>query len=78
MEAFNIYGNIANVFVEQEQYDSAFKYYKYAFDQIKPGISEDEILQSSLLDEQYKSSRYLIKFMIEQGEYSYQTLQGNW
>ena len=68
LEAFNICGNIANVFVEQAQYDSAFKYYKYAFDQIKPGISEDEILQSSLLDEQYKSSRYLIKFMIERGE----------
>ena len=68
LEAFNIYGNIANVFVEQDQYDSAFTYYKYAFDQIKPGISEDEILQSSLLDEQYKSSRYLIKFMIERGE----------
>ena len=67
LDAFNIYGNIANVFVEQEQYDSAFKYYKYAFDQIKPGISEDEILQSSLLDEQYKSSRYLIKLMIERG-----------
>ncbi len=68
LEAFNIYGNIANVFVEQGQYDSAFKYYKYAFDQIKPGISENEILQSSLLDEQYKSSRFLIKFMIERGE----------
>jgi CHAT domain-containing protein len=67
LEAFNIYGNIANVFVEQEQYDSAFKYYKYAFDQLKPGISEDEILQSSLLDEQYKSSRFLIKLMIERG-----------
>jgi len=68
LEAFNIYGNIANVFVEQEQYDSAFKYYKFAFDQIKPGISEEEILQSSLLDEQYKSSRFLIKLMIERGE----------
>ena len=67
LEAFNIYGNIANVFVEQAQYDSAFKYFTHAFDQIKPGISEDEILQSSLIDEAYKSSRFLIKLMIERG-----------
>jgi len=48
LEAFNICGNIANVFVEQGQYDSAFKYFTYAFDQIRPGISEDEVLQSSM------------------------------
>jgi CHAT domain-containing protein len=68
MESLNLLGNIASLFVEQGKYDSAFKYFQYAFDQIRPGIQEAEILQSSLIDTQYKSSRSLVSLMIEKGD----------
>src|SRR5690606_11463769 len=38
-ESLNIYGNIANAFVQQGRYDSAFKNFQRAFDQIRPGIT---------------------------------------
>jgi len=68
LESLNVLGNIAYAFVEQGRYDSAFSYYQKAFDQIRPGIQEAEILQSTLIDTQYKRSRYLVGLMIGKGD----------
>jgi CHAT domain-containing protein/Tfp pilus assembly protein PilF len=67
-ESLNIYGNIAYVFVQQGKYDSAFRNFQKAFDQIRPGISEREILQTTWIDSSYKKIRYLVSLMIEKGE----------
>lgn len=67
-ESLNIYGNIAYTFVQQGKYDSAFKNFQKAFDQIRPGITEREILQTTWIDSSYKKIRYLVSLMIEKGE----------
>ena len=67
-ESLNIYGNIAYAFTRQGKYDSAFKNFQNAFDQIRPGISEKEILQTSWIDSSYKKIRYLVSTMIKKGE----------
>lgn len=45
IESLNILTNIANVYVRQGRFDSAFLYFQLAFDQLKPGINERGILQ---------------------------------
>lgn len=67
-ESLNIYGNIANAFVEQGRYDSAFKNFQKAFDQIRPGITEKEILETKWVDSSYKKIRYLVNLLIKKGE----------
>ena len=39
MESLSILNRIASIFVATNQYDSAFKYFQLAFDQIAPGIN---------------------------------------
>lgn len=48
LESLCILNRIANVFVLKGQYDTAFRYIQLAFDQIQPGISETDLLHSSL------------------------------
>ncbi len=48
LESLCILNRIANVFVLKGQYDTAFRYIQLAFDQIQPGISETDVLHSSL------------------------------
>jgi CHAT domain-containing protein len=48
LEMLNIYNRIANVFVEKGQYESAFKNFQMAFNQISPGGNESTLLQESL------------------------------
>ena len=48
VESLNILADIGNVLVNKGLYDSAFKYFQLAFDQIKPGINEEDILKSPL------------------------------
>jgi CHAT domain-containing protein len=48
IEALNIYANIANVFVRENNYDSAQHYFQLAFDQIKPGANEYHLLHIGL------------------------------
>ena len=46
-ECLNTYTNIANAFSGINKFDSAEKYYQFAFDQVKPGANETSILHSS-------------------------------
>ncbi|HEY6436020.1 MAG TPA: tetratricopeptide repeat protein, partial [Ignavibacteriaceae bacterium] len=48
IESLSILNNIANIYVKKGVYDSAFKYFQLALDQIKPGISEEDLLYNSL------------------------------
>jgi len=48
LESLSILNRIANVYVLKGKFTEAFRYIQLAFDQIKPGITETELLQSSL------------------------------
>ncbi|MGZ5192077.1 MAG: tetratricopeptide repeat protein, partial [Flavisolibacter sp.] len=67
-ENLSIMANIANVYVRKGLYDSAFHYFDHALNQIKPGINESTILESSSgeFSEQEKIY-YRINLMIDKG-----------
>ncbi len=48
MESLNILNRLANLFIITKQYDSAFRYFQLAFDQIAPGINENSVLNISV------------------------------
>ncbi|MFC0772274.1 CHAT domain-containing protein [Terrimonas alba] len=67
-ESADIFTNIAKVYIKKSLYDSAFKYFQHAFDQIKPGLHERSILNSSAEDfRENKKIYYLSNLVIEKG-----------
>ncbi len=69
MESLSILSRIGDVFVSRNQYDSAFRYMQLAFDQIKPGINEIGVLNSSLDDFfRQKRIRYIATLIIDKAE----------
>jgi CHAT domain-containing protein len=69
IESLNVIGNIAAVYTKKGLYDSAFHYFQLAFDAIKPGSSEKDLLLSSL-DDFVKTKRiyYLTDLLINKGD----------
>lgn len=73
IESLNILANIANVYVKKGLYDSAFKYFQLAFDQLKPGVDESGILHSSLNEfARQKKIGYLTHLFIDKGDAFFQ------
>ncbi len=67
-ENLNILANIATAYVQEGLYDSAFRNFQFAFDQIKVGIDEVGVLKSSAKDfMQSKEMRYLMDLVINKG-----------
>ncbi len=67
-ENLNLFSNIANVYVRKGLYDSAFHYFKLALNQIKEGLNESAILESS--PEEFSGQEkiyYRINLMIDKG-----------
>jgi len=68
-ESLNIFTYIANVYAQKGLYDSAYYYFRLAFDQIKPGINETGILHSSPAEFfRYKKIYYLTNLLIDKGD----------
>jgi CHAT domain-containing protein len=44
IQSLNITANIANVYVQKKMFDSAYYFFQKAFDQIKPGLNEKDLL----------------------------------
>jgi CHAT domain-containing protein len=68
IESLNIYTNIAELFLARNQFDTAFHYYKLAFSQIMPGLTEDGLLFASreeLL--RHKKVNYVTNLLISKG-----------
>ncbi|CAN5525085.1 hypothetical protein BH10BAC3_BH10BAC3_21620 [soil metagenome] len=64
-ESLNIYANIGAVYVQKGSYDSAFKYFQLAFDQVKRGSNEKDILHSTPHEMmQFKRNYYLTDLLI--------------
>ncbi len=45
-EALNTFDNIANVYVQERKYDSAFYFFQLAFNQISPGFTETDLIKN--------------------------------
>ena len=70
-ESLNIYTNIGNIYLQKGAYDSTFKYFQLAFDQIKPGTNETDVLQSPPQEMiRHSKIHYLTNLIISKG-YAY-------
>lgn len=68
-ESLSVYGNIAIAYVRKSNYDFAFKYFQLAFDQIKPGMNEDQILRIPQEElKKYKKIHYLTRMEIDKAD----------
>ncbi len=68
-ESLDIFADIANVYIRKGVYDSAFWYFQLAFDQIKRGTNETEILHfppEKLVE--IKKIHYLTNLMVGKGD----------
>ncbi len=69
LEDASILNNIANVYVQQNNFDSAFTYFRLAFNQVKPGSDETGILQSAQENIVYfKKIHYLASLLIDKAD----------
>ena len=69
IETLNALNSVATLFVRRRQYDSATKYFRLAFDHIKSGINEKEILFNALDEfDRQKKVRYITNLVIAKGD----------
>ena len=68
-DMLNIYSNIGRAFAEEGSYDSAFYYFRLAFDQIRPGFNEDDIRRGSLSEAiQFKNARFIMDLLLNKAD----------
>ncbi len=68
MESLNILNYIADAYVLKDEFDSAFVNFQLAFDQIRPGITEWDILHSHSEDfSRYPKIYYITDLLIDKG-----------
>jgi CHAT domain-containing protein len=69
MESLNILNRIADVYVRQNSFDSAFKYFQLSFDQIKPGSNETDLLAMPKEKVgEYKKINYLSGLLLDKAD----------
>jgi CHAT domain-containing protein len=79
IESLDILANIAQVYIQKALYDSAFWYFQKAFDQIKPGTNETDILHApreKLID--LRKIHYVTNLMIGKGDAYQQKYLKTW
>jgi CHAT domain-containing protein len=68
-EALNALNNLGSLYASKGLYDSASTYFKDALDQIKPGMTEEALLNSSLEDfSKQKNMHYLSDLLLNKGD----------
>ena len=69
IETLNVYDGLSKVYVEKHSFDTAFRYLDLAFDQLKKGLTEKELLSISL-DEfaRQKKVGYLMNLILNKGD----------
>jgi CHAT domain-containing protein/Tfp pilus assembly protein PilF len=69
VETLNVLTNIGDVYAREGRYDSAFAYFRLALDQIKPGISETELLNSQFdVFARQKKIEYITTLLLDKGD----------
>ena len=69
MEALNLLTNIANVYTQYKLYDSAFRYYRLALNQITPDLQENDLLRIPL--ERVTKIEYLTGLLLDEADACY-------
>jgi CHAT domain-containing protein/tetratricopeptide (TPR) repeat protein len=69
IESLDIMTNIAMIYVQKNQYDSAFKYFQLAFDQFRTGGNETDILHATPEKlKEIKKIDYVIRLVNSKGD----------
>ena len=67
-ETMDIHAKMANVLIRKKQYDSAFRHFQLALDQIEPGTNETALLRNSTADIiGFKKIYYLTRLLLDKG-----------
>ena len=68
-EALNVLSNLGSLYASKGLYDSASSYFKLALDQIKPGTTQESLLNSSIEDfSRQKHMHYLSDLLLNKGD----------
>jgi len=68
-ETLDLFRLIGNAFAEKDQFDSAYRYFQLAFDQIHPGTGEESVLHGSQeAIKQFKKIHYLTSLIIDKAD----------
>jgi CHAT domain-containing protein len=68
VDSFYVFGNMANAFAKMKYFDSAYAYFQKAFNEIKPGINEKDLI---LHIEDYVialSTEYIVNVVLDKGD----------
>src|SRR5258706_3580792 len=69
MESLDIFTAMANIYVQKGLFDMAFRHFQFAFDQVRPAINENDILQASTEEiSSYPKLYYLVNLLISKGD----------
>lgn len=69
IEAISILGFVANAYVRRNVFDSAAYYFQKAFDKIKPGITENELVEQAAAEAiKGKAVEYIARLVIDKGD----------
>lgn len=68
VDALIIYGKIARIYAGKEKFDSAWHFFQKAFDMIKPGISEQDLLVHTTEYVNTGSSEYIMNIVLAKAD----------
>lgn len=69
IESLSLYSNMAEAFAHKNNFDSSSWYFQLAFDQIKKGVNEKDILNLPLEEfKRFKKIHYLARLLITKGD----------
>jgi CHAT domain-containing protein len=68
VEALNILGNIAGLYTQQHEFDSAFLFFQRAFDKLQPGITESSLLNHSAQLLNNKVTEYVTGLILDKAD----------
>jgi len=67
-DSMTIYDNIANVFVRTGRFDSAFFFFKQAFEKLGPGMDEGKLLQAPVEESIANMAEYVAELVLDKGQ----------
>ena len=67
-QSISIFNNIANVYLEKNQFDSAFFYYQRAFDQIAPGLDENGLLRKLNKEPLFEMAEHVVTLVLDKAD----------
>jgi CHAT domain-containing protein len=67
-DSLNVLTNIAGIYVHQHRFDLASRYFQAAFDQLKPGMTDKDLLRVPVTDQIKDVAKYVIGLILDKGD----------